>query len=437
MRRVVLATNGLGLGGTEKGLAVHARLLDRTRFEVRVVAVRDDGPRRAELEAAGVEVAVARGDAARLAELLRGADVVHVFRSGGREPLVPEAVRRAGVPVLVETNVFGQVDPSPDERAFACHLFVSRMCALRYRRRVGLAGAEFHRRHRVLHWPVELERLRALAPPAAEAKASLGLDPARPVVGRIGRDDDRKWRDLLVDLVPPLLELVPDAQVLVVGATPAKLRRLDRLGVLPQVHLRAPTADEGELAARYAACDIVLSAAEIGESLSVAIAEASALGRPVFTSSTPWVDNAQVEQVDEGVTGHVASHPLPLAEAAAALLRDPERLAAMGAAAARKADALYDAHALTRRLESLYDALLAGRDAPAEWSPGPGEVDAFAAEYRRRLAATVRPLTAREEAEVALARARERVTWALRAAGRLDRERVELAASMAAARLRG
>ena len=67
------------------------------------------------------------------------------------------------------------------------HLFPSKMCALRYRRRLGLAGPEFHARHRVSHWPVDIVRLRGFAPERGEAKRLLGLDPERPVVARVGR----------------------------------------------------------------------------------------------------------------------------------------------------------------------------------------------------------------------------------------------------------
>ena len=38
-----------------------------------------------------------------------------------------------------------------------------------------------------------------------EAKRRLGFDPARPVVGRLGRADDLKWRRLLVSMLPALL----------------------------------------------------------------------------------------------------------------------------------------------------------------------------------------------------------------------------------------
>jgi hypothetical protein len=400
---------------------------------VRVVTARAGGPRERDLHAAGVPVAIGDGTVERLAELLAGAQVVHPFRGGGREPLVPQAAARAGAQVLVETNVFGQVDPSDGER-FDCHLFVSKMCAVRYRRRRGLEGAAFHRAHRVSYWPLALERMRALAPEPAAAKAALGLDPARPVVGRLGRDDDRKWRDILVDMAPRLLELVPDVQLLLVGATPAKLRRLDRLGLLDRVRFVPPTSDEEELLRLYRACDAFVTAAEIGESHSVAICEALALGIPVVTCSTPWVDNAQIEQVDDGVDGFVADHPRAFADAVARIAGDPELRARFGAAAAAKADARWDVVPLTRQLERLYAGLLAG-EPPSEWQPALADVDAFGEDYERRLAARTFPLTPSEEREARRARTSERVRWAFRALRRLDRERAALAASMLRAKL--
>ena len=436
--RVVLAVNGLGLGGTEKSVQTHALAFDRDLVDVSVVAVQEDGVRRDTLEAAGIEVECANGDPRRLAELFVGADVVHVTRAGVSEPLVPAARRAAGVPVLVESNVFGAVDASSDEAEFSCHLFPSKMCALRYRLRLGLRDDEFHDRHRVSFWPVDLAGLRAQAPDPETAKRRLGLDPDRPVVVRVGRDNDRKWRNLIVDMVPRLLDMAPETQVVVVGATPAKLRRLDRLGVLDRVHVFAPTASESELVGFYAAGDVFVTAAEIGESHSFAIEEAMCLGLPVVTCSTPWVDNAQVEQVDPGETGYLADHPVQFAEAIAALLADDERRRQFGERARAKSDALYAAPALTRQLERLYSGLLDGSGPPSEWIVPPVEVDAFEAEYERRMQSPFRPLTPAEAAEVATERRRERARWALRAfRSGLNPEGMRYAAAVARARLSG
>ena len=414
--KVVFASNELGLGGTEKAMVTHALELAAGEIDVGVVAIHRGGEREAALAAAGIPAESAGGDRDRLADLLRGTDLVHVFRGGVAEPLLPEAVRDARVPRLVESNVFGAVDASADAAAFDCHLVPSKFCALRLRRRLGDRGPEFHRRHRVSYWPVDVAGLRRRAPEPADAKRALGLDPDRPVVGRIGRADDRKWRDVLVDMVPPLLGLAPEAQVMFVGPTPAKLRRLDSHGVLDRVRLFAPTADEDELGAMYAACDVFATAAEIGESHSYAIEEAMALRLPVVTCSTPWVDNAQIEQVDEGVTGHIANHPVQFAEAIASLLTDAEKRARFAAAAGQKSEALYDAGALSSQLAELYEALLASGSPPAEWRPSSAEVDGFADEYERRLEAHYRPMTPAERDQESADRRRERVRWALRAA---------------------
>ena len=382
---LVFATNALGIGGTERGLVAAATAIRNERLRPRAVGILEGGPRAAALEEAGLRVDVAGGDESRLAEILRGADVVIVMRQGIAEPLLPAAARRAGVPHLVEWNQFGHRDRSEDERSFACHLFVSQMIELRYRRMVGDDTPVFHNRHRVQYLPVD-DTVRRLAPPRPEAKEALGLDPDRPVVGRIGRAADAKWRDLLVDMVPELLRLASEAQIMFVGATPAKRRRLAHRGVLDRCLLLDPTSDERRLATITSACDVSVGAARIGESLGLANLEAMSLGIPVVTCSTPWADNAQVEFVEHGVTGLIANHPRPFAEAVASLVHDGELRARLGDAAARLVRECFKPGALTAQLERLCISLADEGRVPAEWSPSPEAVEVFAREYERRSA---------------------------------------------------
>ena len=413
--RVAFVTNALTLGGTEKMLVSCATRIDRERFDAHVVGVLELGPRAEELAAAGIPVTCAEGDGARLAELLRGTDLVHVFRHGIAEPIVPAACREAGVRRLVETNVFGSVDASEDERQFDCHLFMSKMTLLRYRNKVRDRSPAFHGRHRVLSAPIEHRALGRQAPSRTDARRQLGLHPDRPVVGRVGRAADLKWRRLIVDMVPHVLAIEPQAQVLLVGATPAKVARLRKLGVLDRCVLHDPSPDDARLATFYAACDVFASAAEIGESQGIAIGEALGFEVPVVTSSTPWADNAQVEFVEHGRTGWLASHPRSFAEAVADLLRDGERRASFGRAGREDVERTLSPDDVGPRLDGLYGELLG--DGPARaWEPGPREIDAFARDYRRRAYAEFRPLTLRERGEVRAARLRERATLAKTAA---------------------
>jgi glycosyltransferase involved in cell wall biosynthesis len=405
--RVAFVTADLGLGGTGKGVVSFATRLDRSRFAPQVITLIQGGPREADLTESGVPFVLGCGDADALSRELEGVDVVHVFRHGIADSLVPAAAARAGVPVLIESNIFGSRDRSPDEQRFACHLFGSMMCLTRYRHRVPADGG-FEARHRVLCFPPEADRLRRKAPDRAQARRALGLDPARPVVARVGRAQDLKWRNLLVDMVPHLIGLVPEVQVVFVGPTVAKRARLARRGVLDRVTLIDQVVGDGDLATLYAACDVVVNASMIGESQGLVIAEAMALGIPVVTCSTPWVDNAQVEFVDNGHTGWVANHPREFAEAVADLLIHPGRRTEFGRRARDEIDRLLDPELLTRQLQDLYQHHLHGTE--IDWRPASDEIARFEREYPARARASFRPLTPRERAEAFLTRAKEGAT---------------------------
>jgi glycosyltransferase involved in cell wall biosynthesis len=406
--------DSFGMGGTAKVAATFALNHDRARVRPRAIALHELGARSGELRAADIEVVCANGDPDRLARQLRGADVVHVHRMGVAQPIVPAACRAAGIEALVETNVFGRQDTSPDNERFSVHLHISRMCAMRYRLRAGLDFEPFHRRHRVLYNPVDVDALRADAMSQMEARATLGLDPERPTVVRVGRADDRKWGDILVAMVPHLLRLTPCAQIVMVGATAHRRAQLRRLGVLGQVRCFDATAEPRRLAAFYRAADVCASASSIGESFGLAIAEAMALGVPVVTSSTPWTDNAQVEVVDNGVNGWVANHPRAFAEAVADLLDDERRRSAFGASAAKKARALWHPPTLTRQLEVLLESVAATGSPPLDGAAGIAEQRAFEEEYHHRASAQYRTLSPREQRQAGRAVLRERAHWARR-----------------------
>lgn len=381
-----------------------ATRIDRSLFEAKVICTVEGGPRRTDLETAGVPCMVGAGIPARLAAELSDVDVVHVFRHGIAEPLVPAACASAGVPVMIESNIFGARDRSLDEGRFACHLMLSMMCLMRYHSQTG-GGRDFNARHRVLYLPTETESLRAAAPAREEACQALGLDPSRPVIGRLGRAADLKWRDLLVDMVPHLLSLVPGVQILFVGATDAKRARLRRRGVANHVRLIEPVSEVSDLATLYAACDVVVNASMIGESQGLVIAEAMALGIPVVTCSTPWADNAQIEFVRNGESGWVANHPREYAEAVADLLGDEQRRRTFGANGRALVDRLLDPDALTRQLEQLYVHHVRGGD--VAWQPAPDDIKRFTAEYPARARASFRHLSSRERLEAVRARQRE------------------------------
>jgi glycosyltransferase involved in cell wall biosynthesis len=286
------------------------------------------------------------------------------------------------------------------------------MCSMRYRRRAGLDLESFHHRHRTLYYPVDIDGMRRDAVTREQAHAQLGLNPDRPTVVRVGRDDDRKWGDIVIAMTPHLLRLAPETQIVLVGTTEHRRAQLRRLGVFERVRCLPSSSDPRRVASFFAAADVFASASSIGESFGLAIAEAMSLGIPAVTSSTPWTDNAQVEVIDNGVNGWLANHPRAFAEAVADLLDDEERRQAFGAAAAEKVRTSWHPTVLTAKLETLFEVIAATGAPPSAWTPGIAEQAAFEADYPRRSSAQYRPLSAREQRESTLAAVRERAGWA-------------------------
>jgi glycosyltransferase involved in cell wall biosynthesis len=400
------------MGGTAKAAVTYALHHDRTRVRPRAVALTEPGVRASELEAGGIEVVCVQDDPDRLKHQLRGVDVVHVHRMGLAEPIVPLACRAAGVEALVETNVFGLRDTSSDNAQFSAHLLISQMCAMRYRMQTGIDPDTFYGRHRTLYYPVDVDGLRANAVSRLEAHMLLGLDATRPTVVRVGREDDRKWGDILIAMIPHLLRIVPDVQIVLVGATAHRRAQLRRLNVREElVRYMDSTSEPRRLTALYCAADVFVSASSTGESFGLAIAEAMALGVPVVTNSTPWTDNAQVEVVDNGVNGWVANHPRAFAEAVADLLGDEKRRRAFGTAAAEKVIANWHPSRLTADLERLFEAVTATGMPPPEWTPGIVDQEIFEDEYPRRANAQFRTLSSSEQRRAIWLVRRERARW--------------------------
>jgi len=99
------------------------------------------------------------------------------------------------------------------------------------------------------------------------------------------------------------------------------------------------------------------------EPLSRVLMEAMRFGRAVVATRV----GGSPELVEDGVTGLLVAprDPAALARAVAARLRDPERRARLGAAAARRTETEFDEERLVGVLLDAYDDALARRASPA------------------------------------------------------------------------
>ena len=189
----------------------------------------------------------------------------------------------------------------------------------------------------------------------AQWRQAHGIEPHATVVTHIGRFAVQKNHALLVEAFAQVHSDAP-LYLLLVGAgelEDAVRQQVAGLGLQERVRFLGVRADVADI---LRASDVfVLSSRWEGNPLSVM--EAMAAGLPVVSTAVGGVP----ELVQEGATGRLvpSEDAGALAQAMQALVDDPARRQAMGAAARQHAIAHFDIRHTVRMYEELYERLLA------------------------------------------------------------------------------
>jgi len=184
----------------------------------------------------------------------------------------------------------------------------------------------------------------------ADAKRALGLDAGKRVVGTMSRLVPEKRVDLFLQAAAKVIPSVSDVHFLVAGEGRMK-RALQKLA--DELNLREFATFTGWVSRPERALwamDVFVTMSDDYEGFGLAVAEAMACGLPSICVDSPL--NLEVVSGDCGIM--VPPDPARVSEAMSALLLDGERVAAMGAEAARRAASLYDVARAARELEALY-----------------------------------------------------------------------------------
>jgi glycosyltransferase involved in cell wall biosynthesis len=198
----------------------------------------------------------------------------------------------------------------------------------------------------------------------AEVRRSLGVPAEAPLVGKVARLEERKGYRYFLDMAERVLQRVPDAHFVGVGAG-EQLEFLGteaaRRGLASRVHFPGFRQDIADVLA----CLDVLVLSSLWEGLPRVLVQAAACGVPAVTFD---IEGAR-EVVKEGVNGFVvpSKDVGQLADRVASLLADPARARAMGVAGSGLVHQGWTVESMVRDISAVYDTLssIRGGSSPA------------------------------------------------------------------------
>jgi glycosyltransferase involved in cell wall biosynthesis len=187
-----------------------------------------------------------------------------------------------------------------------------------------------------------------------EAKVQLGLDPARPVLGFVGRLSAEKGLSYWLTALQEVAAAVPEIQVLIVGEGDERAtleRDIPRLGLQQQVRLLGNRRDTPLI---YAALDIFVLPSVL-EAFPMVVLEALSSACPVIATQVGEVSRIVSRDVGCVVPSR---DPSALARAMLAMLRDAPLRHAMGQAGRKQVLERYSSRAMAEQYLRLYQNCL-------------------------------------------------------------------------------
>jgi len=180
----------------------------------------------------------------------------------------------------------------------------------------------------------------------------------RPNVLFVGRLEKRKGFHYLIRAFPYIVEAIPDARLLVVGAYDKEDKEpfvhYARMHHLSSVRFVGRVSSE-ELPRYYKTCDVFCAPSTGFESFGIVLLEAMAAGKPIVATDIPGYRSV-LEHGQEGLLVEPENEQA-LAKAIVKLLRNATLCREMGEHGQRKA-ARYDWPIIARQILDLYEQLL-------------------------------------------------------------------------------
>lgn len=363
--------SSLGMGGTEKAAVLYAGELIRRGYQVLYVSDAP-GPRLEQCHQSKVPVRIAADPLPGLEAIINDfqPDIIHQhvpgYAMGGElyKVLSKSNTGNKRVPPVIETNVFGRLD-DPESRPWVkARMFVSATSATQAYRRARLPlDAASVRNAAVLGNP--LDEMAPTAPSQQQAlRESLGVRAGECLVLRVGRNSPGKWTNWECEAFAKAHRQDARLRLLLMEPPNELWQRVEENHYGPGVILQHQTTDFEWLRLLYQSADLMLHASAFGESFGYTIAEAMQANMPVIVRTTPFGDNAQVELVENGVTGWVCGSIGEMARRLVDLAKNKSARTAMGMAGNERITRMTNLESNTEILEAVIQNVLTGQPPP-------------------------------------------------------------------------
>lgn len=385
--RILYLTNRLAPAGAETFLLNRIGVLDRSRFEPFVGAVRAGGELAPAFERAGVPTLTfgegKRFDAGvfrRLYSFLKRERITILEAHVWYACIVARVVgRAAGVPIIITNEQDVRTGETTHRRdvvftgdattrlSNACvHITTASEQSFREGTPRFLQGGVVRR---MIPNGISAKNVRdVVARTDRRAKrASLGIPEDAFVVGNVARLQPAKGHPYLLQAFVTVLREVPDAHLVLVGwgVSEEALRAQAReLGIAERVHFAGKRLDVYEVLATFD----VFAFSSVHEGQGIAILEAMAAGLPVVATAVDGIpDMVKHERTGLAVP---ARDPAALAAGVLRLRSDAELAQRLSDAARALVDDRFSVEAAGRAYDALYEELLSRAGLPAPPAAG-------------------------------------------------------------------
>jgi len=301
--KILTVVCDLKKGGTQRVAQVFAESYGQSGHDSRLLALYRLGPRYDELKDV---IAVWHGLSDENLQEFKTwrPDVIHIHTHGLKEVDVRRLIGciRSEFTRVVETNVFSVPSPWADQVDVSFQLSTWALWLYLLRGGDGRKAA-------MVPNPVHCQKFQpAAAGDVQKFRKSHGIPEGAFVIGRIGQSAEFSWSPLLLRAFNDLACKDDRLYMVVVNPSPPICAEIDRSPFKNRTVVIPELIGDDSLSLAYSSLDLMVHAAEGGESFGLVNAESILCGTPVVTLSTPWISNSQCEVVGNMQGGYVVNH---------------------------------------------------------------------------------------------------------------------------------